>query len=158
MYWMCRYHEYRYTYTYIHNVMSSNTLVSFYMWACQAAWADPAADDRSSHSWSKRPKQPAMPPPPKAPPPAAAGDEWITTTFDVRNWKETLDQYRVDEAAQKELFLLAQFSSKGAKAANSLIAKLLKATSDGREIFNPSAFVHKGCKDNRHQLESEAHW
>ena len=73
--------------------------------------------------------------------------------FDPVAWKMTLEEYNVDEVAQKEVFLLAQYSDEGARRANSMIAKLEAAHWHFR---NPSAYVHAGCSRVRRELEDRA--
>lgn len=80
----------------------------------------------------------------------------MTTKFDVMAWKETLDEYEVDTSAQQELFLLAQYSDEGSRHANSVIAHFMKAVSDGRDIRNPSGFIHSSCLKSRHKLEGDS--
>lgn len=80
----------------------------------------------------------------------------MSLDFNVENWKFLLDRNNVDESAQYELFLLAQYSQEGARHANSVIAHFVKAQSDGRAINNPSAFFHSSCLKSRHKLESDA--
>ena len=75
-----------------------------------------------------------------------------TTTFDVRNWKNVLNEFNVDETATNELFLLSQMSHDGARHANWIISKLLKKKADGQDIYNPSAFVHSAVLKSRYQV------
>jgi hypothetical protein len=85
---------------------------------------------------------------------------WATTVFSVQQWKEILDQHGVDESAQHELFLLAQFNAEGACHANQCIAVLIKKVSDSFSwwnggqtgLGNPSAFVHANVRKARHFL------
>ena len=55
-----------------------------------------------------------------------------------------------DLTAQQELFLLAQFGEPGAMEANNVIAKILKAKTDGgyiggRLVQNWSGWIHSNC-------------
>ena len=68
-------------------------------------------------------------------------------------WYDALEHnFRVDMGARMELTLLAQLSEPGYWEANSIISKLTKKVSDGQTFGNPSAFVHKSCKNARESL------
>jgi hypothetical protein len=136
-------------------------------------WADGEWQDwgSSSQSVDRKPSQPTSTPPArllannsqhpwrsettqrKRVEPWTQIEPWVTTKFDAQAWKGTLDEYEVDIIAQKELFLLSQYSEEGARHANSVIAHFLKSVSDGREIRNPSGFIHSSCLKSRHKLE-----
>ena len=93
--------------------------------------------------------------PPATPPPTHLREGWanLDIPFDSRKWKEVLDYHGVDLEAQQVLFLLCQHSPEGARAANSLLARFVKAASNQREITNPSAFITSGAIRARHQVE-----
>ena len=71
--------------------------------------------------------------------------------IDITVWKDVLYAYRVDETAQQELYLLAQYSAAGHKAANAIIGKLLKKASEYEAVQNTSAFVHACVQNVRHK-------
>ena len=79
-------------------------------------------------------------------------EPWETTTFDIRNWKNVLNAFKVDDTAINELFLLSQMSHDGARHANWIISKLLKKSADGQELYNSSAFIHKSVLKSRYQV------
>ena len=72
--------------------------------------------------------------------------------FEAWRWKSTLDEYGCDSVSQRELFALAQHSAEGASAAAACVSKLLKSTSDGREIRNYSAYLHQIVKTECHAV------
>jgi hypothetical protein len=127
--------------------------------------AAPKVDSQSSSYDSQQPLQirPVSPPrkqqkrrnpksvPLVEPKPIPAGK---TLEFDIEHWDDTLTELGVDNTAQQELYLLAQFSQLGAKAANHVISKVLKKVADGDQVRNWSAFVHSCVKTARHDL----HW
>ena len=78
---------------------------------------------------------------------------WARLVFDPRAWKTTLEEHNVDEVAQKQVFLLAQYSDEGARRANAMIANLEAAH---WHIRNPSAFMHASCRRVRRELEDRA--
>ena len=41
--------------------------------------------------------------------------------------------------------LLSQHSEEGYRAANNIMAKLMKKKTDNEELRNPSGFIHTGC-------------
>ena len=77
---------------------------------------------------------------------------WARLVFDPRAWKTTLEEHNVDEVAQKQVFLLAQYSDEGARRANAIIAELEAS----HYIRNPSAFMHASCRRVRRELEDRA--
>ena len=101
---------------------------------------------------------PWQPRAPTEPPPAHlfdADEAWASTDvpFDSRRWRTVLDEHGVDMPAQHTLFLLCQHSAEGARAANSLVGKIVKAVTNQREITNPSAFINSCAMRARHQIE-----
>ena len=80
---------------------------------------------------------------------------WKTLDFDLDHWEAVFKEIDLDTVAQQELYLLAQFSDLGAKAANQIVGKVLKKVSDGQAVRNWSAFVHVAVKDVRHQFWHE---
>ena len=75
--------------------------------------------------------------------------------FTVDMWRAVLLEHGVDNLAMQEIFLLAQMGDQGRRAANNVVAKLLKARADHRLIANPSAFMHSSCRAARHQLQDQ---
>ena len=72
---------------------------------------------------------------------------WVNIDCDVDiaiAWADELYEQDVDKSAQKELFALAQSSPNGRLAAYSVMTKVFKKESDGKVIWNPSAFIHTG--------------
>ena len=70
-------------------------------------------------------------------------------------WDDCLQMWGVDEAARMSLYLLAQHSDAGKRAANSIIAKLLKKASRGEHVESPSAFVST-CVGNARDVLSRS--
>ena len=106
--------------------------------------AEPPSQHRIAHA--------AVPPTPDIP---RDDEEWSTVEipFDSRKWREVLDYHGVDNEAQHALFLFCQHSPKGARAANSLLARFVKAVANQRDIKNPSAFINSGAMRARHLVE-----
>ena len=77
---------------------------------------------------------------------------WQTTQFDVKNWVQTLNEFGIDDGAQKQLFLLAQFGDDGAAAANSIIHKILKKFHAGDQVRSWSAFVQSSALNARNSI------
>ena len=99
----------------------------------------------------RKPMQPAGPPPKRLEP-------WQNTDdcFDAVRWSEVMDGHGVDKEAQQSLFLLCQHSPEGARAANSLVYKLVRAAAgSGGGIGNPSAFVMSGSMRARFKVEEQ---
>ena len=140
-----------------------------------AAAAEPAAKKPRPEG----PRQPAVPPPPpldvkasgpvrkpwqqpaqRPPQPQLAGPgqrvgqcpPWVTFNQDATVWASVLQEAGVDSIAQQELFLLSTHSREGWEAANALIAKILKKTSDRAKLDNPSAFIHVCCTKARNKI------
>ena len=67
-----------------------------------------------------------------------------------------LNEHGVDKEAQHSLFLLCQHSPDGARAANSLVYKLVRSSAGGGSgIGNPSAFVMSGSLRARFKVEEQ---
>ena len=71
-----------------------------------------------------------------------------------------LDEVGADITAQQELFLLAQFGEPGAMEANNVIAKILKAKTDGgyiggRLVQNWSGWIHSNWVSARHWTDMD---
>ena len=56
---------------------------------------------------------------------------WKTLDFDLDHWEAVFKEIELDTVAQQELYLLAQFSDLGAKAANQIVGKVLKKSATG---------------------------
>ena len=97
----------------------------------------------------KAAKRETKPPEPKWAPPAP---KWKSLEFDIEAWDATLNELKVDDTAQQELYLLAQYSGRGAQMANHVLSKVLKKIADGDQVRNWSAFVHSCVKSARHDL------
>ena len=100
------------------------------------AWCNEAWDANREWQDTEAPPPYKLPSTAKAPP-SKPPKAWHTLTFDIANWESTLDEFKVDACAKKELWLLAQYDEHGAKKANQVISKLLKMVADGRECKNP---------------------
>jgi hypothetical protein len=121
--------------------------------------AAPKGESQSSSYDSQDPlqKQPVEPPrkaaklEPKWAPPTP---KWKSLEFDIEAWDATLTELKVDDTAQQELYLLAQYSNRGAQMANHVLSKVLKKIADGDQVRNWSAFVHSCVKSARHELDA----
>ena len=119
-----------------------------------------------------RPAQPTKPPPqnlltiqstppPPPPPPASCSsadpEAWVTVgcPFDASRLRAMMDASDVDMEAQQALFLLSQHLPEGSRAANSILARFIKAIAYERCIRNPSAFTNSCAMKARHQVEEE---
>jgi hypothetical protein len=80
--------------------------------------------------------------------------DWATFEQNPHVWWMKMQEWGIDEDGQADLFLLAQHSPEGWRAANSLMAKILKKKSDGEELRKPGAFIHAGCRNARHAIEN----
>ena len=76
------------------------------------------------------------------------GDTQINLTV----WAQMLVDHDIDERARMEFFLLSQHSVEVYKAANSIVAKLLKKASEYEVMRKPSAFVHSCVVNARDQI------
>ena len=74
---------------------------------------------------------------------------WMSFEKDPKVWSEYLTQSGVDLAAQRMLFCLAQVNY---DMANELIHAFLQSQSDGKEIKNPSGYIHSGVMNARKHL------
>lgn len=82
--------------------------------------------------------------------------QWETFEFDPEHWSQLLRDIGADEASRRDVFLLCQYGSKGALAANGVIHKVLKKIQDDVDVTNWSAFIHKVCLHERQRIQSEA--
>ena len=97
----------------------------------------------------RKPMQPDGPPPKRLEPWQCCDD-----SFDATRWSSVLNEHGVDKEAQHSLFLLCQHSPDGARAANSLVYKLVRSSAGGGSgIGNPSAFVMSGSLRSRFKVE-----
>ncbi len=78
---------------------------------------------------------------------------WCTFRQDASVWKGVLDMWHVDTLAQQTLFLLAQHSGEGFRAANCIVSKLFHKFGTNQELINPSAFVHKAACNARISIQ-----
>ena len=80
--------------------------------------------------------------------------EWaFCNQFNPHKWVSVLNEGGVDLGAQQAAFLLAQHSPEGQRAANSLLARLIKAKNNSRGLGNPSVFIHSSAQKARHRME-----
>ena len=77
----------------------------------------------------------------------------------IRSWFGTLyEDFNLDSDALKQLVLLAQFSDDGFRASNSIIDKLYKKKSNWKHLETPSAFVSKGVRNARKNIDPWFEW
>ena len=84
--------------------------------------------------------------PPETPP------DWVSFSQDPNVWHTYLDEHNVDMAAQKSLFLLAQYDDHGRKLANTIIANFVRMENDRKEMRNASGWIYTAVLNARKEL------
>lgn len=81
-------------------------------------------------------------------------EPWETVSRNITVWGSVLEENGVDVNAKQELYLLAQLGEDGYRAANGIIAKLIKKRCEGNPVRKPSAFVHQCTLNARNAMEN----
>ena len=85
----------------------------------------------------------------------ACNPEWATFNQGIVSWHKVLsEKFGCDEDCIQDLYLLAQHSTEGYEAANTIVHKLFKKRQDGEALKNPSGFVHKCVVHARHAWQA----
>lgn len=83
-------------------------------------------------------------------------EKWQTfDRNDPRVWADVLWDMGVDSHSQEELFALAQRDDRGWQDANDSLGKLLKCKCSGKQLNNPSAYLHSMVLEKRHKYLAE---